>query len=179
MSALSVHLNRERPRDIDAPASFVADGPFDVAVENHGGGSHVHVRLDETLSRVARLRDGSQYVGGDGIGHLRVDTRSIETPVTGTLTISVGYGAETATVEVRVEPSRESGYGIDVDDDLGTPQIEQREPPDAETVALLSLAGVALLAAAAVAVSVGSTVVVAAAAFVALITVVGVVLALA
>lgn len=179
MSALSVHLNREHPRDIDAPASFVADGPFDVALENHGAGSHVHVQLDETLSRVARLRDSSEYVGGGGTARIGVDTRSVEEPVTGELTVSAGYGAETETVEVRVEPSRAAGYGIDVDEELAQPQDEGWSRPDAETLALLSLAGVALLAAVAVAVSVESTVVVAASAFVALITIVGVVLALA
>lgn len=179
MPALSVHLNRERPRAIDAPASYVADGPFDVALENHGDGSHVHVQLDEALSRVARLRDGSQYVGGGATGHLRVDTRHVEEPVSGELTVAVGYGAETAAVGVRVEPSRASGYGIDVDERLGRPRVEERGPLDAEALALLALAGVALLAALAVAVTVESTVVVAAAAVVALLSVGGVVAALA
>lgn len=180
MSALSVHLNRGRHRAIEAPASFVADGPFDVAIENHGDGSHVHVQLDEALSGVARLRDGSKYVGSSATGHVRIDTRQVEEPVTGELTISVGYGAQTETVEVRVEPSRAAGYGIDVDERLAEPQTDPSIwPPDAETVALLALAGVALLAAAAVAVNIQSQVVVAAAALVALVTVVGVVVALA
>ena len=179
MPALPVHINRDRPREIDAPASFVADGPFDVAVENHGGGSHVHVQLDGSLSGVARVRDGSTYVGRGGISHVRVDTQSLDEPTTGTLTVSLGYGAEEAAVELRVEPSRESGYGLEIDEDLANPQVERDEPVDAETVALLALAGVALLAAGAVAVTIQSTAVVAAAALVALITVVGVVAALA
>lgn len=180
MSALTVHLNRGRPRGIDAPASFVADGAFDVAIENHGEGSHVHVQLDEALSGVARVRDGSEFVGSGATGHVRIDTRQVEEPVSGELTISVGYGAEEAVVEVRVEPSRAAGYGIDVDERLAEPQSEPSAwPPDAETVALLALAGVALLAAATVAVSIQSQAVVAAAAFVALVTVVGVVVALA
>lgn len=180
MSALSVHLNRGRHRTIDAPASFVADGSFDVAIENHGDGSHVHVQLDDALSGVARVPDDSEFVGSGATGHVRIDTREIEEPVTGELTITVGYGTDAASVEVRIEPSRAGGYGIDVDEQLAEPQLEASAwPPDAETVALLALAGVALLAAAAVAVTIQSQIVVAAAAFVALITVVGVVIAVA
>lgn len=179
MSALSVHLNRGGPRDIDAPASFVADEPFDVALENHGAGSHVHLQLDDTLSGVARLRADSTYVDRNSTDHIGVDTRSVEEPVSGTLTISAGYGNETRTVDLRIEPSRAEGYGIDVDEELAQPQNEEWSRPDAETLALLGLAALALLAAVAVAVSVQSTAVVAASAFVALVTVVGVVVALA
>lgn len=179
MSALSVHLNRDRPRDIDAPASFVADGPFDVALENHGQGSHVHVKLDESLSRVARLRADSRYVEADATARIGVDTRSVESPITGELTVSVGYGNESRTVELRIEPSRAEGYGIDVDERLADPQPDPSAwPPDAETAGLLALAGIALFAAVAVSFLVESAVVVAAAAFVALVTLVGVVLAL-
>lgn len=178
MPALTVHLNRDRLRDVDVPASFVADEPFDVVLENHGEGAHVHVQLDESLSRVARLRTDSRYVEDDATARIGVDTQTVEEPVTGAMTISAGYGAETETVDVRIDPPRADGYGIDVDERLAQPQTEEREPPDAETLALLALAVVTLLAAGAVAVSVQSTVVVAAAAFVALTTVVGVVVAL-
>lgn len=182
MSALSVHLNRGGPRGIDAPASFVADESFDVAVENHGDGSRVHVQLDEALSAAARIRDGDAFVGSGATGHVRVETRQVEEPVSGTLTISVGYGAESTAVNVRIEPegTNEYGLGVDVDERLAEPQPDPSAwPPDAETVALLTLAVLALLTAAAVAMTIQSQAVVAAAAFVALVTVVGVVIALA
>ncbi|WP_049981630.1 DUF7524 family protein [Halolamina rubra] len=180
MPALSVHLNRDRPRDIDAPASYVADGPFDVALENHGQGSHVHVKLDESLSRAARLREDSRYVEPEATARIGVDAQPLSEPVTGQLTVSAGYGAETATIELRIEPSRAGGYGIDVDETLAKPQSEAgiRDQLDAETLGLLTLAAVALLAAVGVSVVVQSAVVVAAAAFVALVALVGVVLAL-
>lgn len=178
MSALSVHLNREHPRQVDAPASFVADGSFDVAIENHGDGSHVHVRLDEGLSNVARVPDGNRYVDADATGQIRVDTRPVEEPVSGELTISVGYGATTGTVDLRVQPSRASGGGIDVDERLAQPQSADTTPPDPETIALLALAAVVLLVAVGVAVTIESSIVVAASAFVAIVTIVGVVVAL-
>lgn len=180
MSPLSVHLNRDRIREIDAPVSFAADGPFDVALQNHGEGSHVHLQFDEALSDVARLREDSPYVDADSTVTVGVDTRSVEAPVTGELTVSMGYGTETETVELRIEPSRSEGYGIDVDERLAEPERERsiRDQLDAETVGLLALASVALLAAVGVSLLVESAVVVAAAAFVALVTLVGVVLAL-
>ena len=180
MSPLHVHLNRDSLRAIDAPVSFAADGPFDVALRNHGEGSHVHLQFDESLSGVARLREDSPYVDGNSTIHVGVDTRSVETPVTGELTVSMGYGTETETVELRIEPSRAEGYGIDVDERLAEPEPERpiREELDAETAGLLALASVALFAAVGVSVLVESAVVVAAAAFVALVTLVGVVLAL-
>ncbi len=180
VSALEIHLNRERPRVIDAPGSFVADGPFDVALVNHGGGAHVHLALDEPLARAARLRAETEYVDRETTASVGVEVADLDQPVTGTLTVSTGYGTETERVELRVEPSRAEGYGIDVDEDLGQPQSEPsiREALDAESIGLLVLAGGALLAAVAVAVLIESPIVVAAAALVALVTVVGVVVAL-
>lgn len=180
MSPLSVHLNRDRIREIDAPASFAADGPFDVALRNHGEGSHVHLQFDESLSDVARLREDSPYVDADSTVRVGVDTRAVDAPVTGELTVAMGYGTETQTVELRIEPSRAEGYGIDVDEGLARSGTDRtvREALDAETAGLLALAGVALFAAVGVSVLVESAVVVAAAAFVALVTLVGIVLAL-
>jgi len=180
VSALEVHLNREQPRGIDAPASYVADGPFDVALVNHGGGSHVHLALDESLASVARLRGESEYVDRESTARIGVDAADVDEPVTGQLTISTGYGTESRRVDLRIEPSRAAGYGIDVGEELSQPRTEPsiRELLDAETVGLLALAALALLAAVAVAALVESALVVAAAAFVALVTVVGVVVAL-
>jgi hypothetical protein len=180
VSPLSVHLNRNRIREIDAPASFAADGPFDVALRNHGEGSHVHLQFDESLSGVARLREDSPYVDADSTVHVGVDTRAVDAPVTGELTVAMGYGTETETVELRIEPSRAEGYGIDVDEGLAQSGTDRtlREALDAETAGLLALAGAALFAAVGVSVLVESAVVVAAAAVVALVTLVGIVLAL-
>ena len=180
MSALEVHLNRGQPRGIDAPASFVADGPFDVALVNHGAGSHVHLALDESLAGVVRLREEDEYVDRESTARIGVDAADIDQPVTGQLTITTGYGTESRRVDLRIEPSRAEGYGIDIDEELGQPRTEEsiREALDAESIGLLALAGVALLAAVAVGLLVESAVVGAAAAVVALVTVVGVVVAL-
>ena len=179
MSALSVHLNREKPREVDAPASFSATQPFDVALENHGDGAEVHVQLDDSLSAVTRLGKRELRVGPGETKHVRATVGAVEEPVTGQLTVSVGYGVATATTTVTVEPPQPEEYDITIDESLGTPrqQPASRRPP-ARTVALFVLAGTALLAAVAVALTVQNTVVLGAAVAVAVIAVVGVIAAL-
>lgn len=179
MSALSVHLNREKPRDVDAPATFTATEPFDIALENHGDSSHVHVQLDERLSSVARLAKREQRVTEGATTHVHVTVETLDEPVTGELSISLGYGAATGKTIVTVEQPQQEESDIAVDESLGTPQ-QPTEPrgPSVRMLALLALAGGALLSAVAAALTVESPVVLGAAVIVALVAVVGVVVAL-
>lgn len=179
MSALSVHLNREKPREVDVPSSFSASQPFDVAIQNHGDAANVHLQLDDALSSVAHLGKRELRVGPDETKHAHVDVAAVEEPVSGTLTVSVGYGVATATTTLTVEPPQPEEHDITIDESLGTPQrTEEPRRPEALTLALLSLAGLALLAAVAVALTVESTIVLGAAVAVAVVTVGGVVAAL-
>lgn len=179
MSALSVHLNREKPREVAAPGSFSAQEPFDIALENHGDSSTVHVQLDEGLSSVARLAKQEQRVGESETRHIRVNVEAVAEPVTGDLSISLGYGASTATTEVTVEPPTQEEYDIAVDESLGTPKKPaESRAPDVRALGLVGLAGVALLAAVVTALTVESTLVLVAAVGVALVAVGGVVAAL-
>lgn len=179
MSALSVHLNREKPREVDAPASFRADEPFDIALENHGDAANVHLQLDDTLSAVAHLGKRELRVGPGETKHVRVDAEAVKEAVSGQLTVTLGYGVSTGTTTVTVAPPEPDTYDITVDESLGTPQrTEAPRRPEARTLALLSLAGLALLSAVAVALTVESTLVLGAAAVVAVVAAVGVVAAL-
>ncbi|MFB6104379.1 MAG: hypothetical protein ABEJ57_04745 [Halobacteriaceae archaeon] len=123
---LPVHLNRETIHDVEAPASFEAPGTFSVVVENHGSDSHVHLHLDDDLSRIARIDAGNHYVEGG-------TTRSVSIEVadgasgTGYLDVVTGYGAQRESVAVTIDP--EGSETVTVDEDLGTPQ---REPVDRE-----------------------------------------------
>lgn len=175
MSALSVHLNREKPREVDAPASFTAHRPFDIALENHGDSSTVHVQLDEELSSAVRLAKREQRVGEGETKHIHANVNPVDAPVTGELSLSLGYGASTAKTAVTIEPPQQEEYDIAVDESLGTPQKPaDSRTPEIRVLALVGLAGVALLAALAVAVTVQSTVVLVAAVAVALVAVAGV-----
>lgn len=179
MSALSVHLNREKPREVVAPGSFSAHEPFDIALVNHGDSSRVHVQLDEALSSVARLAEREHRVAEGATEHIRVNAEAVDEPVTGELSISVGYGTATAKTAVTIEPPEQETYDITVDESLGTPQQPaESRTPDIRVLGLLALAGVALLAALAVALTIESTIVLGAAITVALVAVVGVIAAL-
>lgn len=179
MSALSVHLNREKPREVVAPASFSAHEPFDIALVNHGDSSRVHVQLDEALTAVARLAEREHRIAGGATEHIRVNAEAVDVPVTGELTITVGYGTATAKTAVTIEPPQQEQYDITVDESLGTPkQPAESRIPEIRVVALIALAGVALLAALAVALTVESALVLGAAVTVAVVAVVGVIAAL-
>lgn len=175
MSALSVHLNREKPREVDAPASFTAHEQFDIALENHGDGAAVHVQLDSPLSTVAQLGKRELRVGPGETKHVRVTVGDIDESVTGELTISLGYGVATGKTTITVEPPQPEAQTIQVDESLGHPrQQPTRSRPEPRTLGLIAFAGVALLVAAGVALTVESTIVLAAAVLVAIIAVVGV-----
>jgi len=179
VSALSVHLNRDKPRQVDAPAAFTAAQPFDIALENHGDSSNVHVQLGEGLSRVAHLATREQMVGEGSTNHIRVNVDAVDEPVTGELSISLGYGVSTAKTQVTVEPPQSEEYEITVDESLGTPQQpSESRAPEVRVVALMGLAGMALIAALVVALTVQSTVVLVAAVAVGLIAAAGMVAAL-
>lgn len=150
MSSLTVHLNRQGPRDLDAPATFETRRPFDVVLKNHGDGSHVHLELDDALASVARLSTDTVFVDGDVSERVRVDTRPVEDPIEGTLRVAVGYGAEERAIDVTLAQYRENPDQVDVDEDLSTPT---RDPEadggglDLERVGLVVLAALALLVA--------------------------------
>lgn len=179
MSALSVHLNREKPREVVAPASFRAHEPFDIALVNHGDSSRVHVQLGDALSSVARLSEREHRIAEGETAHIRVHAGTVDEPVTGDLSISVGYGTATGTTEVTIEPPRQEQTEILVDESLASPQQPAESwRPDIRELALLTLAAVALGAALVVAITVESALVLGAAVTVALVAVGGVIAAL-
>lgn len=165
MPALSVHLNRNRPRELTAPDTFTARRPFDVVFENHGEGTRVHVHPDGALANVVRIADDNHLVGTDATERVRVDFDRVDRPVTGTLELSVGYGAESTEIELTLEPYHEEQEGIDVDENLAkpprrdVPEDSGPELPSMETTAIVGLGVVALVMAIAVAALVDSLVV--------------------
>ncbi|WP_224336974.1 DUF7524 family protein [Haloprofundus halobius] len=132
---LPVEVNGERLHAVDAPSEFTTAGSFVVDLVNRGESVHVHLRLGDSLSRVARLDAGNHYVerGAKLPIHIAVD-ESLDRSVTGTLEISTGYGAEKTTVGVTVEPDPEDS-GVDVDERLSRPPAaEQTSKPGTGTL---------------------------------------------
>ncbi|QIB73734.1 hypothetical protein GL213_10495 [Halogeometricum borinquense] len=126
--SLRVELNRDGLHAIDAPPSFSVAGAFDVLLANTGQAVHVHLHLDDDLSRVARLDAGNHYVEGDESQRVHVSTSPKSEPVSGKLKIVTGYGAETSYIDVTIEPTPETKAGVDVDETLSKPPKREPEP---------------------------------------------------
>ncbi|QLC34383.1 hypothetical protein EFA46_009235 [Halarchaeum sp. CBA1220] len=120
---LTVHLNRERIHGLDAdPTALEVERSFAVDLVNHGTASHVHVHLDDDLSRVASVGDGNHYVAKDATETVPVSVAPDgPRPVEGTLDVVAGYGAERIEIPVRVTEATEP-QGVDVDESLAEVQ---------------------------------------------------------
>jgi hypothetical protein len=124
--SLRVELNGDGIHTIAAPAEFEADGPFVVVLENAGAAVHAHVHLDDALSSVARLDNANHFVDANSTQFVRVAVAAPDEPVTGTLKVVTGYGAEAAHVSVTLDAAAASR--VDVDEQLGRPPRREPEP---------------------------------------------------
>ena len=126
---LSVHLNREEPRDV-APeaASLETDRSFVLSFENHGGPVHVHLHLNDALAAVARPTTTQIYVESGETRRVEISLLPDHTPVKGYVDVSTGYGAEKARVNVAVtDPRKDGGPDVAVDDSLSEKQTTGAE----------------------------------------------------
>lgn len=153
-ASLSVELNTDRLHDIDVPGSFVATDTFTVDLDNQGEAVHVHLHLDDSLSRVAQLSANNHFVDAETTRPVEVVVRNVDEPITGNLKVVTGYGNETEYVEVTVEPAPEQKPPVDVDERLAHPQQPDPEPTlldrlqsvaDDTTIPVVVLAGIASL----------------------------------
>ncbi|RJT03210.1 hypothetical protein [Halococcus sp. IIIV-5B] len=103
-TTLTVHLNRTGLHSIDVPESFASADSFVIELENHGEGTHVHLRLDEALSGVASVPSSNHYVRPGATTRIPVSV-SDPGPAGGTLTIATAYGSQTETVPLTIEPN--------------------------------------------------------------------------
>lgn len=142
---LTVHVNREELHALEVPASFEATGSFDVVIVNHGEPLHVHLHLDDSLSRIASLTAGNHHVEGGSERRVSVDvdtatladragstgrgqagassaTGLSDDAAGGQLKVSTAYGAETDLVDIAVTAPESTGDTVRVDESLGTPR---------------------------------------------------------
>lgn len=125
---LTVDLNEDRIHAVEvSPSPFETTDSFTVELTNHGTASHVHLHLDDALSRVASLREGNRYVSKDESEAVAISLDGdADRPVDGVLEVVTGYGAER--VEVPVHVNDPADPHVDVDESLGEVHA-RREPP--------------------------------------------------
>ncbi|WP_396613038.1 hypothetical protein ACH9L7_07180 [Haloferax sp. S1W] len=131
--SLSVELNEERPHDLSVAPSFSTNGPFEIELDNLGQAVHVHLHIDDELSRVARLSGGNHYVDGGQTTGVEVYVSPADEPVTGKLKVVTGYGSETAYVDVTINPAPETRH-VDVDETLSKPPVDKTEATSSESL---------------------------------------------
>lgn len=164
---LPVHVSRHELHSLDVPASFEAEGPFDVVFINHGEGAHVHLRLDDALSEVASVDTSNHYVEGDSRRAVGVDVESEvlpDQPVLGKLKIASGYGAQTRWVDVELAPG-DGTSEVEVGESLASPPApdpgrQESSPLVRPELPVLGLGVLALAVAAFAAVALEDTLVV-------------------
>ncbi|MFB6155624.1 MAG: hypothetical protein ABEJ22_06985 [Haloferacaceae archaeon] len=120
--SLTVELNRDRLHDVDVVGSFATSGPFTVDLNNNGGAVHVHLHLDDDLSRVASLAAGNHYVEPNATRPVEVSVAQVDEPVSGKLKVVTGHGTETEYVTVTVEPPPEGAAAGTSDEGGGNRQ---------------------------------------------------------
>lgn len=131
-ASLPIDLNDSQLHGIDAPATFSTTGSFTVALDNHGEAVHVHLHLDDDLSRAARLDASNHYVDAETARTVEIAVADIDEPATGKLKLVTGYGAETEYVEVMIEPPTEQRDSVTVDESLNRPPTPTAEPTPVE-----------------------------------------------
>ena len=155
---LVVHLNRDGPHSITVePPRFEAGSAFDVVLRNHGRALHVHLHLDDDLSRQATLGTTNHYVGEEAVRRVRVTVNEPLEPVEGRLKLVTGYGSETEYVRIELHDVEEEPRRVRVDEALGRPTpTEEAEPLlDVRSLPVVALGAIAVLIAAVAAVLIG------------------------
>jgi len=129
---LPVVINRDAVHEIAiGTEEFETDRSFIVEIENAGQATHVHLSLDDDLSRAASVDGGGNYfVEAGAVYRVRVSVDGEAAPTTGRLSVVTGYGAQRAHVAVTISetpPTREPR--VEVDERLGVPQRGRRKAP--------------------------------------------------
>jgi len=149
VDSLPVHVSREELHSLAVPTSFETTGSFDVRLINHAESLHIHLHLDDDLSRVAQLDAGNHYVEGNSERYVRitVDPDRVEgEELLGKLKVASAYGSETRWVDITVrQPDRDENT-VEVDESLATPQpkTDGQELSVPPAVPMLALGGLAL-----------------------------------
>lgn len=165
---VTVHVNRNSPERLEpAVGTFETAESFTLILEGHDSPAHVHCRLDGPLDRVASLTGSNYYVEPEAQTPVAIDVNAdgIEEPVEGTLEVLTGYGAESVSIEITIEPAPPS---VEIDESLAKPNRSSSEPStplleqleavsgaQSSTIAVLALGLVAVVIAMTAAVTIG------------------------
>ncbi|PSQ39230.1 hypothetical protein BRD13_03785 [Halobacteriales archaeon SW_5_70_135] len=104
MDRLAVSVSEGKLHGVETPETFETDGPFLVELSNRGRDTHVHLRLDDDLARVATIAETNPHVPRDETVEVVADVDAVSAPVAGLLTVETGFGADGSEVALTLTP---------------------------------------------------------------------------
>ncbi|GGL56795.1 DUF7524 family protein [Halocalculus aciditolerans] len=124
---LTVHFNRGRNESVAVDRDrFEVTGSFTLELVNHGSPAHVHLRLDDALSGVARLDSANEYLDEGETLRVPVIVSAAADDVRGELEVVTQYGREKVSVPVFVDYTSEEAKPVEIDESLG--EFQPSEP---------------------------------------------------
>lgn len=135
--SLPVRLNHDRLHDVQTVASFEASGSFPILLQNGDAPVHVHLHLDDELSKVASMPANNHFVDADATRQVGVKVEDGPRPVEGQLKVVTGHGAETDYVTVSIVDPEARADAVDVDSALADP-VREDAKDDPEGVGTLT-----------------------------------------
>lgn len=151
IETLGVAVNRNGLHTLEVQETYEVDGPFAIELDNHGEASHIHLNLDDRLSKIARIEATNHYVEANERRQIRVETRSpAEWPrdkVRGNLKVATAHGSETRYVEIIFDRTPEK-QPVEVDPELSRPHnntSKSANTPVLQALPVGVLGGVALI----------------------------------
>lgn len=144
--SLEIAVNRAHPNAVELPETFTSPRDFSFEIHNDGKPVHLHINCDDDLLAGLQLETGNHFIPRHSTYQIPVRIREDQRPFHGKCKISIGYGAETKYVEIRV-PEPERDERVTVDSSLTQPP--ERPPPRrdyGEVLGDVGLVGVGILA---------------------------------
>jgi len=134
VSTLTVELNRESPHDVSVASTFSTETRFTIELVNTGEPIHVHLHLDDTLSRVAALATNNHFLGRKETVTVEIPVSPRKEPTSGRLKIVTGHGSEIAYTTITVSPPATGTQRVAVDEKLSQPKPNPDPEPSVLTV---------------------------------------------
>lgn len=128
---LSVDLNRRSVHSIEVPERFETSDSFTIELTNHGEAAHVHINLDDELSKAIAIADGNHFIEAGRTRTIEASVDQRSRPVSGRLKVVTGYGAEAGYVDVSlIPPTRQVEKSpVEVDERLAHPKPREGSEP--------------------------------------------------
>lgn len=150
---LPVYISRDELHELEVPATYEAEGSFDVELTNYGESLHVHLHLDDALSEIATIEASNHYVEGESSRRVTVgvDTDRIEETHRGKLKVASAHGARTRWIDIELTRPEPETRSVQVDESLAKPQptpTQESEKLDGSAAAVLGLGALAVVIAA-------------------------------